>query len=419
MALSTNIYAEVVTTFPALVSASDPIAVTKVGGVWSFTFDAASMALNAMPLEKIEQVATDRLLGRDTPDTGSVEALTLGGGLEFTGSGGIQTSAFTGDVTKPAGSTAMSLAANAVVEGAIADGSVTDAKLASASLKAISALTPGTGSVLVADGANWTAENGATARASLGLAIGSDVQAFQAAQTTAVWETGTETTESVVSPAKIAAAIGALEAGNTTWSVHVINMSNGTWPVPAGTREMILYVWGAGASGAGGDTDGGGQRGPGGGGGGLAIKFYSGVMDATLDIDIGSGGHTVASTSGGAPGQTGGNTTVTGTNLGTLTANGGSGPAAGATNGGQGGAASGGDINITGGQGRTAQAAAPLNNGFVNEGGDAAGWGGKGGKTNVGEAGRRPGGGGSCGNHTAATSSGAGGAGQVIILTRG
>lgn len=49
-------------------------------------------------------MATDRLLGRDTAGTGVAEELTVGGGLEFTGSGGIQRSALSGDVTAAAGS---------------------------------------------------------------------------------------------------------------------------------------------------------------------------------------------------------------------------------------------------------------------------------------------------------------------------
>jgi hypothetical protein len=74
-------------------------------------------------------LATDRLIGRDTAGTGSPEALTVGGGIEFTGSGGIQTAAFTGDVTKTAGGTTLSIAANAVGESAIADNAVTYAKI--------------------------------------------------------------------------------------------------------------------------------------------------------------------------------------------------------------------------------------------------------------------------------------------------
>src|SRR2546421_7788050 len=58
--------------------------------------------------------ATDRLLGRDTAGAGDIEELTVGGGVEFTGSAGIQTSAFTGDATKTAGGTALTIANDAV-----------------------------------------------------------------------------------------------------------------------------------------------------------------------------------------------------------------------------------------------------------------------------------------------------------------
>jgi hypothetical protein len=71
---------------------------------------AATIANNAVTLAKMADLATDRLLGRDTAGTGDPEALTVGGGVEFSGAGGIQTSAFTGDVTKAAGGTALTLA---------------------------------------------------------------------------------------------------------------------------------------------------------------------------------------------------------------------------------------------------------------------------------------------------------------------
>lgn len=73
-----------------------------------------SVALTNKELEDalavIQNIATDRILGRDTAGSGDPEQLTVGGGLEFTGSGGIRTSEFTGDVTKSAGGTALSIA---------------------------------------------------------------------------------------------------------------------------------------------------------------------------------------------------------------------------------------------------------------------------------------------------------------------
>lgn len=83
------------------------ITATDSGRTW--TIDAAQVTY-----AKIQDVATDKLLGRDAAGTGSVTAIGVSGGIEFTGSDGIQTSAFTGDVTKTLGGTALTIADNSV-----------------------------------------------------------------------------------------------------------------------------------------------------------------------------------------------------------------------------------------------------------------------------------------------------------------
>jgi len=96
------------------------ITVSASGATWTIDNDAVTYA-------KIQNVsATDRLLGRDTALAGDVEELTVGGGIEFTGSGGIQTSAFTGDVTKAAGGTALTIANDAVTYAKMQNVSATD-----------------------------------------------------------------------------------------------------------------------------------------------------------------------------------------------------------------------------------------------------------------------------------------------------
>lgn len=82
---------------------------------------AATIANGAVTFAKVQQIATDKILGRDSSGTGVVEELNVGGGVEFTGSGGIQTSAFTGDVTKTAGGTAQTIASSAVTYAKIQD----------------------------------------------------------------------------------------------------------------------------------------------------------------------------------------------------------------------------------------------------------------------------------------------------------
>ena len=181
----------------------------------------------------------------------------MGGGIEFTSSGGIQIGAFTGDVTKATGGTALTIAANAVGTAKIADGAVTtakindnavvtakivdnavtNAKISSATLKAIADLGVADGNFIVGDGSTWVVENGSAARASLGLAIGTDVQAFQAVQATNIWETGTGPTESVVSPAKVKAAIDSLAP--TSPSGSIINSAYGEYTANADLTATI------------------------------------------------------------------------------------------------------------------------------------------------------------------------------------
>jgi hypothetical protein len=59
-------------------------------------------------------MATDRLIGRDTPGTGVMEEIALGASLEFSGSASIQRAALTGDVTAAANGNATTIANDAV-----------------------------------------------------------------------------------------------------------------------------------------------------------------------------------------------------------------------------------------------------------------------------------------------------------------
>lgn len=104
-------------------------AVEEIGAGTGLEFDGAGnirLADNGVSLAKLADIATDRLLGRDTAATGDPEALTVGGGIEFTGSGGIQRSALTGDVTATAGSSATTIANDAVTYAKLQDVSATD-----------------------------------------------------------------------------------------------------------------------------------------------------------------------------------------------------------------------------------------------------------------------------------------------------
>jgi len=442
MALSTDIYAEVTTTFPANVLGAGGITIAKSGGVYTVTFVGADIALNSIALDKIEQIASDRLLGRDSDATGDIEQLTVGGGIEFTGSGGLQTSALTGDVTKAAGGTATTItnsavanskiADNAVTANKIADGAVTTAKLAGSAVTpaelAGGAVTLGkiaTGAVTAdaiasnAVGASELADNAVDQAAIADNAVDlaemahgtqGDVLIYGASGAPTRLGAGTSghflmTQGTAANPVFAAAPTG------STWTASVFTASNAAWAVPGGTNEMIIEVWGGGGSGGGGNAS---HRTPGGGGGGYAMKVYSGTMDATLNVTVGAGG---APPGAGINGNNGGNSSVVGTNLGTVAGNGGQGAisSASAAAGGNGGMATGGDLNIKGQDGFTS--ISPLSTSGVFPGGHSP-RGGMGGTSNVDAAGSAPGGGGAGANHAGPGAGGAGADGLVIIWTR-
>ena len=87
------------------------------------------LADNSIGLPKLSNITTDRLVGRDTAGTGALEQISVSGGLEFTNATGLRTTAFTGDVTKTAGGTDLTIANDAVTTAKILNDAVTTAKI--------------------------------------------------------------------------------------------------------------------------------------------------------------------------------------------------------------------------------------------------------------------------------------------------
>jgi len=69
----------------------------------------------------IQNITSDRLLGRDTPGSGSVEEISVDSTLEFSGSQVLRRAAITGDVTINTGFNAATIANNAVTLAKMAD----------------------------------------------------------------------------------------------------------------------------------------------------------------------------------------------------------------------------------------------------------------------------------------------------------
>lgn len=83
-------------------------------GIGDSTVDSTKLADDAVTFAKMQNIATDSLIGRDTASSGDPENITLNATLSMTGSGALQRAALTGDVTATAGSNATTIANDAV-----------------------------------------------------------------------------------------------------------------------------------------------------------------------------------------------------------------------------------------------------------------------------------------------------------------
>lgn len=335
----------------------------------------------------------------------------LGGDLDLNGNGITFPGATVTDVT---GADTLVVSGTAGTSGNLimwnGDGDAVDSTVAAADLVVSGDFTTD-GGVLVATGAGtYQEETGATLRTSLGLAIGSDVHAFMASASQAEMEAGTEAALRAMSPLRVAQAIAAL--GSVTAGAQSVQVftASGTWTRPSGITKVLMFVTGGG-SGSGDSTINDMPEG-GGGAGGTAIKFLDVSSIASSTITVGAGGAVEAS---------GGNSSwADGTN--TVTGNGGG--VADNETAGTGGSASGGDLNITGGDGQTTTQQG--SNGSAGGTGGASFWGGggRGGLGNTsgtggnGRAGQAygSGGGGGAPGSTADGSGAAGKAGVVFVL---
>jgi hypothetical protein len=157
------------------------------------------------------------------------------------------------------------------------------------------------GEMIVGDGTtDPVAESGATLRTSIGVAIGTDVQAYDAQL--ADLADGTLSGSSTVNVGTAATGVLPVANGGTgsTSGMSQLFTSDGNFTVPAGvTTVYITMVGGGGGGGKAGNSSGG--CGGAGGGGQAIIKYpYTVTAEATYAVDVGAAGTAGTGGNGGA-----------------------------------------------------------------------------------------------------------------------
>lgn len=104
------------------VPADDTISTVKIQNLAVTT---GKLAADAVTFAKMQNITSDRLLGRDTASSGDTEEISLDTTLEWTGAQAIRRAALTGDVTAAAGSNATTIAAGVVTYAKMQDISAT------------------------------------------------------------------------------------------------------------------------------------------------------------------------------------------------------------------------------------------------------------------------------------------------------
>ncbi len=93
------------------------ITVSGSGTVWNIdasVVGSTELASDAVTFAKMQNISTDKIIGRDASGSGDPAEIGVTGGIEFDGSNSIRTTAFTGDVTKTAGGTTLTIANDAI-----------------------------------------------------------------------------------------------------------------------------------------------------------------------------------------------------------------------------------------------------------------------------------------------------------------